>query len=129
MVFVDLDRFKLVNDSLATTSATSCSAGGRAPDRTCAAATPWGASAATNSASCSRISPGERRGRRGAEDPRRLAGPFHLDGHEAYVTASIGIALFPVDGEEADALMTNADTAMYRAKEQGRNNYQFYRRK
>jgi diguanylate cyclase (GGDEF)-like protein/PAS domain S-box-containing protein len=52
--------------------------------------------------------------------------PFYLDGHEVFVTTSIGIAIFPLDGQGLDGLLKNADTAMYRAKEQGRNNYQFY---
>lgn len=51
---------------------------------------------------------------------------FLLDGHELHVTSSIGIALFPQDGEDMTTLLQNADAAMYRAKEQGRNNYQFY---
>lgn len=53
--------------------------------------------------------------------------PFVLDGNEVVVTASIGIALFPDDGEDMDTLLKNADIAMYHAKEQGRNGYQFYR--
>jgi diguanylate cyclase (GGDEF)-like protein/PAS domain S-box-containing protein len=57
-----------------------------------------------------------------------FAQPFNLNGHETYVSASVGITLFPADGEEADALITNADAAMYRAKEQGRDNYQYFTR-
>lgn len=52
--------------------------------------------------------------------------PVTLSGHEFYITASIGVALYPSDGEKAEILMKNADTAMYRAKEQGRNTYQLY---
>ncbi len=55
-----------------------------------------------------------------------FATPFLLMGHEIYITASIGIAIFPNDGETVDALLKNADAAMYHAKEQGKNNYQFY---
>jgi diguanylate cyclase (GGDEF)-like protein/PAS domain S-box-containing protein len=58
-----------------------------------------------------------------------LAQPFDLEGHESFATASIGIAIYPGDGDNADDLLRNADTAMYRAKEQGRNNHQFYLRK
>ena len=50
--------------------------------------------------------------------------PFVLEGREFFVTASIGIALSPQDGNELSQLMKNADTAMYRAKELGRNGYQ-----
>jgi diguanylate cyclase (GGDEF)-like protein/PAS domain S-box-containing protein len=53
-----------------------------------------------------------------------LEHPFKVEGESVYVTASVGMALYPEDGEESDALMRNADTAMYRAKEAGRNNYQ-----
>ena len=40
-----------------------------------------------------------------------------MDGHELYVSASAGISMFPTDGSDADSLLKNADTAMYRAKE------------
>ena len=49
-----------------------------------------------------------------------------IDGHELAVTASIGISLFPHDGEDVATLIKNADAAMYHAKERGRNNYQFF---
>jgi diguanylate cyclase (GGDEF)-like protein/PAS domain S-box-containing protein len=52
--------------------------------------------------------------------------PFKLDGHETYVTASIGISIYPDDGDNSVILLKNADTSMYRAKEQGRNNVQFF---
>jgi len=52
--------------------------------------------------------------------------PFEFDGHKFHITTSIGIALYPNDGEDADALMKNVDIAMYRAKDRGRDNYQRY---
>jgi diguanylate cyclase (GGDEF)-like protein len=55
-----------------------------------------------------------------------FAVPFQLAGNEAYVTASIGITLYPIDSEGITALIKNADAAMYGAKAAGRNNYQFY---
>ncbi|NWC08638.1 EAL domain-containing protein [Pseudomonas agarici] len=55
-----------------------------------------------------------------------LVTPFVLEGREFFVTASIGIALSPQDGFELSQLMKNADTAMYYAKERGKNNFQFY---
>ncbi|MBK9019527.1 MAG: EAL domain-containing protein [Sulfuritalea sp.] len=56
-----------------------------------------------------------------------LRRPFVLDGREIVITASIGIALFPDDGADAEALLMHADTAMYHAKDEGRDNCQFYR--
>lgn len=55
-----------------------------------------------------------------------LSQPFDIDGYEAIVGGSIGITLYPNDGTTAEELVKNADAAMYRAKEQGRNNYQFF---
>jgi diguanylate cyclase (GGDEF)-like protein len=52
--------------------------------------------------------------------------PFHFDDNEVYSGCSIGISLFPDDGTEMDDLIKRADAAMYQAKEQGRNNFQFY---
>ncbi|MCI0528087.1 MAG: EAL domain-containing protein, partial [Nitrospira sp.] len=50
---------------------------------------------------------------------------FHLEGHELHITPSIGIALYPNDGEDAETLLKKADTALHRAKTQGGNSYQF----
>jgi len=52
--------------------------------------------------------------------------PYVVAGHELTVTPSIGISIFPQDGKDLEALLKNADAAMYRAKEGGRNNFQFY---
>ncbi|MGO8835240.1 MAG: putative bifunctional diguanylate cyclase/phosphodiesterase, partial [Roseiarcus sp.] len=55
-----------------------------------------------------------------------IAETVHLGGHDVRVTGSLGIANYPNDGTDADALLANADAAMYRAKETGRDNFQFY---
>lgn len=55
-----------------------------------------------------------------------LKQPFNVDGHELYVSASIGIALYPQDGTNMENLIKHADVAMYHVKGQGKNGYQFY---
>lgn len=55
-----------------------------------------------------------------------LSLPFPLDGREMFCTVSVGIAIYPDDSESLDGLMKSADSAMYRAKEQGRNTYRFF---
>ena len=57
---------------------------------------------------------------------RAFEQPILVDGRILHASASIGIALYPDDGENAEVLMQNADTAMYQAKSLGRNNYQFF---
>ncbi len=55
-----------------------------------------------------------------------LAAPLTLEGHEVVVGASMGVAVFPQDGEDPETLIRNADAALYHAKENGRGNYKFY---
>lgn len=55
-----------------------------------------------------------------------FAQPFFIDHQELFVTTSIGISFAPVDGDDAQTLLKNADIAMYRAKDLGRNTYQYY---
>ncbi len=55
-----------------------------------------------------------------------LVKPFTCEGHQLHVNCSIGISLYPNDGDDVETLMRTADTAMYHAKEQGRNNFQFF---
>jgi diguanylate cyclase (GGDEF)-like protein/PAS domain S-box-containing protein len=130
VLFIDLDRFKLVNDTL----------GHAAGDKLLK-------EAAERLRSCIRAS--DTVGRLGGDEfaailselgKPRDAGlvaqkiidvfkrPFDLEGKETYVTASVGVTLYPADSDNAEALVVNADAAMYRAKEQGRNNYQYFTR-
>ncbi len=73
-------------------------------------------------------------GRAGSPDLTRVAQkvleivnqPLQLDSHEMFLSASVGISCYPHDGQDVETLLKHADVAMYRAKEQGRNNYQFF---
>jgi diguanylate cyclase len=56
----------------------------------------------------------------------KVSEPITIDGKELYMTCSAGISLYPQDGRDVDALLKNADAAMYRAKEHGRSNFQFF---
>jgi diguanylate cyclase (GGDEF)-like protein/PAS domain S-box-containing protein len=128
VLFIDLDRFKNVNDTLGH------SAGDRLLKQV-----------SERLAACVRS--GDTVGRLGGDEfaialtnisspgdasvvaqkvRAALGGAFPLGGTEVFVTSSIGITLFPTDSEDLDVLIRNADTAMYRAKDLGRNNYQFY---
>ena len=128
VMFLDLDRFKLTNDTFGH------SAGDQLLKRV-----------GERLAAC--IREGDTVGRFGGdefgivladmrtpEDARLVAqkildvlqSPFELEGHEVFITASIGISLYPGDSDDDTELMKNADTAMYRAKESGRNRYEFY---
>jgi len=55
-----------------------------------------------------------------------VAEPLVVEGHEFFLGCSIGVAVYPSDGDDPETLVKNADIAMYRAKESGRNNFQFY---
>jgi len=56
----------------------------------------------------------------------KLLKPLEIKGYEVYITTSLGISIFPADGDTITDLMKNADIALYRAKELGKNNYQYY---
>jgi diguanylate cyclase (GGDEF)-like protein len=58
---------------------------------------------------------------------KAISQPIQLEGYELVSTTSIGIAVYPDDGTTVDQLLKNADAAMYHAKKEGRNNYQFFR--
>jgi diguanylate cyclase (GGDEF)-like protein len=128
VLFLDLDRFKNVNDSfghavgdmLLTSVAARLTASRREEDTVARLggdefiiSIPDVADAAEAESVAARIL-------------ADLAKPFTINGHQLHADGSIGIALYPADGDSAETLMRNADTAMYHAKESGRGNYQFF---
>jgi diguanylate cyclase (GGDEF)-like protein/PAS domain S-box-containing protein len=128
VMFIDLDRFKAVNDSL----------GHAAGDEVLRQAAARLLGALRDSDSLARVGGDEFVAvLAGVKDPANLSQvasklmdavsrPFELGGEQAQLSCSIGISLYPEDAGSADELLTNADTAMYEAKEQGRNDWRFY---
>ena len=128
VMLVDLDRFKLINDSL----------GLETGDQVIKGVGERLAQVLRKSDTVARLGGDEFMvlllGTGGAEAAAKVAQklldglrpPLMVGAHELTTSASIGIALFPHDGDDADGLIKNADNALSRAKEQGRNHYQFY---
>ena len=128
LLFLDLDHFKHVNDTL----------GHKVGDRLLQQVVTRLSSAIRGSDTVSRLGGDEfvmvlpLRGEIGAAERisahvlRILSEPFQIEGHELRLSASIGISRYPQDGGEFDDLLKNADSAMYVAKESGRNNCRFY---
>ncbi|MGD9508384.1 MAG: EAL domain-containing protein [Geminicoccaceae bacterium] len=128
VMLIDLDRFKLINDSLGLVTGDQIIKG--VADRL--------VGALRKSDTVARLGGDEFMvlllGTNGAEAAARVAQklievlqpPLQVDGRELTTSASMGIALFPHDGDDADTLIKNAANALSRAKEQGRNGYQFY---
>jgi diguanylate cyclase (GGDEF)-like protein/PAS domain S-box-containing protein len=128
VIFVDLDRFKPVNDTL----------GHVVGDALLRAVAERLTSCVREGDTVARLAgdeftlllPGIHYAEDVATISRKLLDalrqPFALDGHDVRVTASGGIALYPEDGENEQMLVRSADTAMYRAKERGRDNFQLF---
>ncbi len=128
LFFIDLDRFKTINDSL----------GHHAGDQLLRSVSRRLKQFARKGDTIARLGGDEftiiLEGINDSEDAVKVAEkilelmtpPFRLDGHEIVVTPSIGITIFPNDADDMRNLLKNADTAMYRAKEQGGNCFQFY---
>jgi diguanylate cyclase (GGDEF)-like protein/PAS domain S-box-containing protein len=128
VLFLDLDRFKVINDSL----------GHNIGDQLLQAVAARVTACVRESDTVARLGGDEftvllpRLHR--SDDAAPIAAkiieavryPFHIEGREFFITTSIGISLFPEDGTDAESLIKNADTAMYQAKELGRDNYQLF---
>jgi diguanylate cyclase (GGDEF)-like protein/PAS domain S-box-containing protein len=128
VLFLDLDRFKVINDSL----------GHNIGDQLLQAVAARVQSCVRESDTVARLGgdeftlllPNLSRSDDAAPVAQKLLEavryPFHIEGREFFITTSIGVSLYPEDGLDAETLIKNADTAMYQAKEQGRDNYQLF---
>ncbi len=140
-LFLDLDRFKRINDTLGHSAGDAllaqvaerlrmCVRQGDTLGRGGDSAGAGGTIARFGGDEFILVLPDLKRGVDAARVARRsleaLRAPFTLERHEVSVSGSIGISLFPGDGEDVETLLKNADTAMYHAKEAGRGRYQFY---
>jgi diguanylate cyclase (GGDEF)-like protein/PAS domain S-box-containing protein len=128
LLFVDLDRFKVINDTLGHQAGDSLLKGVAAQLKRCVRAADVvarlggdefvvlleeGADANAAQAVARKLL-------------EALARPIAVEGADCRVTASIGIAMFPGDGQDEGALMKSADIAMYQAKDEGKNNFQYF---
>ncbi len=128
VLFVDLDRFKIVNDTLGHSIGDyllkevaerllSCVRYSDTVSR-------WGGDEFT--IILTNLSKPQDAAKISQKILNSLSQIFCIKENEFYISASIGISLYPYDGEDVEALIKNSDTAMYNAKEKGKNNYQFY---
>lgn len=128
VMFVDLDRFKLVNDTLGHAAGDQLLQSMAQRLRGCLREEDilarWAGDEFT--ILLTQISSTESAAKMSQRILNALKEPFQIEEQELHIQASIGIALAPYDGEEVETLIKNADTAMYRTKQQGKNNYQFY---
>lgn len=128
LMFIDLDRFKIINDTL----------GHPVGDQLLIEVARRISGTIRESDTVARIGgdefvvvlPGSGQSHDAANVASKIiesmAAPIVINGQELHTSPSIGIGIYPADGADVDTLMKNADTAMYHAKSAGRNNYQFY---
>ncbi|MEH2460456.1 EAL domain-containing protein [Nostoc sp.] len=128
VIFLDLDRFKVINDTLGHTLGDQLlqSVAQRLQDSLRGGDTiaRWGGDEFT--ILLPRVNDIEEVTLVANRMLQALKDAFHLQGHELYVTASLGIALLDSNSPDAETLIQHADAALYYAKDKGRNNYQFY---
>jgi len=128
VLFIDIDNFKIVNESM----------GHEVGDRLLKLFAERLASSINNDSMVARFGSDEfvviKGGLKGIDDIKfiaeriieRISQPFFIENKKLYITVTIGISVFPIDGVDSDILLKNADMAMHHAKEIGRNTYQFY---
>jgi diguanylate cyclase (GGDEF)-like protein len=127
VMFLDLDRFKNLNDTMGHSAGDHLLRA--VAKRLQTAMTPWDTVARLGGDDFVLLLPDIEDQDAAGEMAEKLLNlfqlPFELSGQKVYVDASIGIARYPDNGNDADNLLKNAEAAMYYAKDQGRNNYQF----
>ncbi|MFO1379027.1 MAG: PAS domain S-box protein [Chitinivorax sp.] len=128
VLFIDLDRFKTINDTLGHDAGDKLLQEVSARLRACARSSDTIARLGGDEFTVIMEGIGDATVITGVAERilAALAQPVLLQAREYYVTCSIGIATYPGDGADAQALLKNADVAMYRAKDLGKNNYQFF---
>lgn len=128
LLFIDLDNFKTINDTLGHDVGDQllCNAAARLSNLIRASDTVGRLGGDEFVVLLEGLDSGHLAGQCAANILTALALPFELDGRALYVTASIGISLYPDDGTDVARLLRNADSAMYKAKGCGRNAYRFY---
>jgi diguanylate cyclase (GGDEF)-like protein len=128
VLLLSVDRFKKVNDSLghATGDRLLCALAGRIANCFPASETVARFEGDEFAVLLPHVRGTEEIARATAQIQRCLALPFTLGGHELFITLSIGVSLFPHDGDNVETLLKNSGAALYRAKEAGGNNCQFY---
>ena len=128
LLFLDLDRFKVVNDTLGHPVGDALLVEVAARFRHTLGEDCFAARLGGDEFAIYRVGDGEDGGTE--ELARRItaciAEPFEIEGHHIVIGTSIGIALSPRDGREADELLKNADMALYRAKQDGKGGYRFF---
>lgn len=140
VLFLDLDRFKLVNDSLGHKAGDTLLQQVAERIKTCIRSTDglaWLKEDATQvmvsrqggdefTVLLPNLKTPDNAGWVAKRINEKLSQVFYIDGQEIFISSSIGISLFPLDGNDAESLMAHADLAMYHAKEIGGNRFQFF---
>jgi len=128
VMYLDLDHFKLVNDSLGHSLGDALLSEVAARLQSCVRASDTISRLGGDEFTILLIDTSSSEAIAGVARKilQSLAHPLRVGGHELFVTASIGISVFPGDGDEVETLLKSADSAMYRAKELGRNQAQMF---